>query len=48
MGANKKTPPNPVGKPASGPAASGPVPAFPRKNWTNDLRLIRHGATTTD
>jgi len=38
MVANKKTPPNPVGKPDSGPAASGPVPASLRKNWTKWLK----------
>jgi hypothetical protein len=31
MVAKKKTPPEPVGKPARGPAASHPAPAFPKK-----------------
>jgi len=34
----KKTPPNPVGKLAIGPAASGPVPAFPKKELDKWLK----------
>ena len=38
MVAQKKTPPKPVGKPASGPAASGQVPAFPKKELDKWLK----------
>ena len=38
MIANKKTPPNPIGKPAVGPAASGPDPAFPKKELDKWLK----------
>ena len=38
MVANKKTPPNPVGKPDSGSVASGQVPAFPKKELDKWLK----------
>ena len=38
MVAQKKTPPNPVGKPASGQAASHPAPAFPKKELNKWLK----------
>jgi hypothetical protein len=41
MAANKKTPPNPGGKPAIGPTASGPVPAFPKKELDKWLKAHR-------
>ncbi|MGO9620977.1 MAG: hypothetical protein ACLPT6_06200 [Desulfobaccales bacterium] len=45
MAANKKTPPKTVGKPASGPAASGPVPAFPKQEldkWLKARKTWNH------
>ena len=38
MAANKKPPPNPVGKHAIGPEVSGSVPAFPKKELDKWLR----------
>ena len=38
MVAKTKTPPNPVGKQAIGPAASGPVAAFPKKELDKWLK----------
>jgi len=38
MVAKKKTSPNPVGKPAIGPAASGPVAPFPKKELDRWLK----------
>jgi hypothetical protein len=45
MAAIKKTPPKPVGKPARGRAASGPVPAFPKKEldkWLKARKAWNH------
>ena len=38
MVAKKKTPPEPVGKPACGPAASKAAPAFPKKELNQWLK----------
>jgi hypothetical protein len=38
MVAKKKTPPKPIGKPTSGPAASAPAPAFPKKELDKWLK----------
>jgi hypothetical protein len=45
MAANKKTPPNPVGKSPIEPAAPGPVPAFPKKEldkWLKAHKIWSH------
>ena len=45
MVTKKKTPPKPVSKPARGPAASGPVPAFPKKEldkWLKGRKAWNH------